>query len=274
MVREAGRRTPHFDLLIGNGVKAKYGTKNVFVTKTFPNHYSLATGMYEENHGVVANQMYDPRWNETFDKSDPAVKNKLRWWNNGTILKPGDPGYSGPEPIWITNEKERHEAFQRRSGVMFWPGSEVDDMQPFHYMPYDSSLKNETRIDNIIRWFTDDEHPINLGLLYFSEPDHLGHNVGPNDPQMIEMIVELDGLVGYLIQKLKENHLFDHMNIIITSDHGMAQIHNTPIDLSTYIDLTSIEVSAGNSPGINIIPKKGNVSARYLSFFFYGLRSM
>ena len=249
-VKAKGRETPNFDTLINGGVNAKFGVKNTFVTKTFPNHYTIVTGMYEENHGVVGNHMYDPVFNETFDmKKDSRV---AKWWNNDTL---GDK--KGPEPIWVTNERDEETLVKKRSGVMFWPGSEavIHGKTPSYFRSYDRTYPNKSRIDTIVNWFTE-ENPINLGLLYFSEPDHLGHNVGPDSPQMIEMIVALDDLVGYLVQRLCEKHLLHQLNIIITSDHGMAQI-TKQIDISKKVNLSLCEVIAGNSPVFHIIPKKG-----------------
>ena len=78
--------TPNFDELAVGGVKAKY-TKDVFITKTFPNHFTLVTGLFEETHGVVGNAMYDPLYNATFSmtSTDPAV---VEWWRTGVDNQP------------------------------------------------------------------------------------------------------------------------------------------------------------------------------------------
>lgn len=262
MVKDKGKSTPHFDSLIKEGVLSKYGTKNVFVTKTFPNHYSLVTGMYEENHGVVGNELYDSIKNKTVPfvgkkASEEVDVNDQYWWNNGTTAE------TGPEPIWSVNQRGRgHELFKRNSGVMFWPGSTAKWKNrkriPYNVIKYNSSLPNKTRIDNIVKWFSREDNPINLGLLYFSEPDHLGHQVGPDHPRMIEMILALDGLMGYLISELKQHDLYEHMNMIVTSDHGMANINQTIYLFDHYPKLKNlVEVCVGHSPALNIIPKKG-----------------
>ena len=249
LVKKANRSTPHFDSLVQNGVKAKW-VKNVFITKTFPNHYSIVTGMYEESHGVVGNEMYDPVFNETFHLSNMTQERDPKWWNNGSQG-------AGGEPIWVTNQKDEQSLERRWSGVMFWPGSsaKVRGMHPFHYMDYDGRLPNKTRIDKVVTWFSAPEDPINLGLLYFSEPDGLGHKVGPDSAKMIDMIVELDGLVGYLIEQLKSHGLFEKMNIIITSDHGMAQLKGS-VKIDTNIDSRKYKVF-GSSPVWNIMPNDG-----------------
>ena len=249
LVKRAKRETPNFNSLIANGVKAKW-LQDTFITDTFPNHYTIVTGLYEESHGVVGNSMYDPVLNETFRLDNQTQAADSKWWNNNQKK-------TGPEPIWVTNQKGDDSAFKRRSGVMFWPGAAAENhgIRPFHTIPYDETLPNKTRIDNVIRWFTDTSDPINLGLLYFSEPDGLGHIVGPDAPQMIDMIVELDAIVGYLIEELKKAHLFHKMNIIITSDHGLSQVHHN-IELDKYVE-PSKYTAVGSSPVWNIRPNEG-----------------
>ncbi len=248
----------NFDRLRPNGVEAEH-VKNAFMTVTFPNHYTIVTGHYEESHGVISNIMYDPILNATYSEGDSEMS---VWFNNGTENL-------GAEPIWITNEKASSTSqttlTPRRSGVMFWIGSEVEihGTRPSHWMHYDKDFPNISRIDNIIKWFSDPMEPINLGLLYFSEPDHLGHIVGPNSEYILELIIDLDNLIGYLIGELEKHDLFDRMNIIITSDHGMTQVKkDNIIVLNEYID-PSYYVMYGYSPAKNIIPLEGNYNSFY-----------
>ena len=109
--------TPNLNFIASNGLKAKH-LINTFVTKTFPNHFTLVTGLYEESHGIVANTFFDPVFNDTF-YLDAVSKHYLdsKWWNG--------------EPVWTTNQK----AF-KKSAVVFWPGSEVkiEGQYPTHYL--------------------------------------------------------------------------------------------------------------------------------------------
>lgn len=253
MAKDHGKETPNFKYLIENGVSVESpGMTNAFDTVTFPNHFTIVTGMYEETHGVVGNYMFDPTTNDTFTLKDAGRKDKSSWFHNGTSAN--DPRQ--PEPIWITNEKneDRH----RHSGIVFWPGSEVpykNNMFPLHYETYNRSFPNESRIERMISWFTADSSPINLGLLYFNEPDHYGHGKGPNSPGMIDMIIALDGLVGCLISRLKDVNLFERTNIIITSDHGMEEVRGI-IEVDTYLNANSYQ-QYGGSAVWNILPKDG-----------------
>ena len=149
----------------------------------------------------------------------------------------GDPK-NGPEPIWITNEKgSEHSQLPKRSGVFFWPGSQAPHhgKYPTHHVPYDPTVPNKTRINRTIEWFSTEEKPINLGLIYFEEPDRTGHLFGPNSPEMVDTIVGLDELLGYLREQLEKHHLSHHINLIIASDHGMKEITGT-VFLDEHLD--------------------------------------
>ena len=253
-VKDSGRSTPNFDSLIKDGVEAEY-MKNIYVTKTLPNHYTIVTGHYAESHGVIDNDMYDPVYKEFYYESTQHA-NDTKWYNNGTVG-------GGAEPIWVTNEKGYQSSlFPRRSGIVGWPGGDISihghtaaHTVPFSYYLHDFS--NHSRIEKIVEWFTTEDKPINLGLLYFEDPDHLGHQVGPNSEIMYDHIVALDGVVGDLIKQLKEKDLFHHLNIIITSDHGMAEVSpDKVVFLEDYIDSSSY-LTPRNSLGFTIKPNAG-----------------
>jgi len=247
LMKSKHRETPNFDRLISSGVTTgKGGVKNAFITKTFPNHYSLVTGLYEENHGIVANNFYDPIFNETFEMSNPSSKQR-KWWN-GT-------GTHSVEPIWVTNENVGRGGLSmpRASGVVMWPGSDVEGQHAKHFVPYDIHVPLTERIDMMVDWFSDHDSPMNLGLLYFHEPDATGHAFGPDSDEILNMIKTLDEGVGYLIKKLKDHKIFNSINLIITSDHGMAEISEN-IDLDLIID-PKLYTSYGTTPVLGIYPK-------------------
>nr|XP_006815155.1 PREDICTED: ectonucleotide pyrophosphatase/phosphodiesterase family member 5-like [Saccoglossus kowalevskii] len=183
--------------------------------------------MWEESHGIVANHMYDPILGEHFDKDNRETK----WWDTGA------------EPIWVTNQLQGG-----RSGVYYWAGSEIEikGVLPSHYKKYSDTTPFMERIDEIIEWFTE-PNPINVGLLYFNEPDHSGHQYGPEAPEMFDVIRMCDNTTGYLIQRLKEANLYDKINIIITSDHGMTTLDTEirVIVLQDYVNLNLFEIVDG-----------------------------
>ena len=226
---------PNFERIINNGVHARQGVKTAFLTKTFPDHYTIVTGLFEESHGEVGNTIFDPHFNEVFNIENASQDADPKWFD-----------YGG-EPIWVTNQKY---STTRRSGSVYWAGdgAAVKGFLPYRHLKYDGSIPFRQRIDEIVNWFAD-EYPINLGLLYFEEPDQTGHDFGPESSDIIEKVKELDGDIGYLLGKLEENDLLDDMNIIITSDHGMT---TTPtdeehkIDLDKYLDIKTYDVDSVN----------------------------
>lgn len=238
---------PHFHYVIKNGVHVKR-VANVFITKTYPNHYTMVTGLYAESHGIVANEMYDPVLNRTFSMNHMDIYH-AQFWEEAC-------------PIWVTNQMEGH-----RSGAAMWPGTDVriHGVLPTHYMIYNESVSFEDRVSHLIDWFTS-ENPINFGLLYWEQPDEMGHILGPENPLMRVVINETDAKLGHLVSELKKAKLWDTVNIIITSDHGMAQSSSKRlIELDQYVDREWYTM-VDHSPVVAILPKEGknHVTERFL----------
>ncbi|XP_075454655.1 bis(5'-adenosyl)-triphosphatase ENPP4 [Ascaphus truei] len=198
------RSLPNLQAFIKEGVLVEH-VKNIFITKTFPNHYSIVTGLYAESHGIVANSMYDPDTKQSFNlanDSDPI------WWNEAT-------------PIWLTNQVQGH-----KSGSAMWPGSDVliHHSTPSEFLMYNHKVNFTQRVDNITTWLTRANDPINFATLYWEEPDASGHRFGPDDfGNMSQVLSAVDQNIGYLMSTLKVLNLWDMVNVVITSDHGMAQ---------------------------------------------------
>ena len=219
--------TPNFDRFIEEGTRAEYLIP-VFPTKTFPNHYSQATGLLVENHGIISNSFPDDSLNARFSFGPPEESpDDERWW--------------GGEPIWITAEIQG-----KTSATMFWPGSEasIDGVQPTKWKPYDGSVDNYARIDSVMSWLdTEGEVNADFATLYFSDVDSRGHGFGPNSAEVDEAVVYADSLVGYLWDKIDEIGVRDELNVIIVSDHGMAELsEDRVIFLDDLIDLNDVEM--------------------------------
>ncbi len=218
--------TPNMDNLIKNGVKTT-GLKPIFPSKTFPNHYTIVTGLYAEHHGLVANTMYDPEFNAYYRISDRQAVSDARWYDG--------------EPIWVTAQKQG-----LVTASYFWVGTEapIQGMHPTYWFPYDGSVPNRKRIQQAVEWLKlpPDKRPA-LILLYFSDTDTWGHRKGPDSPEVHQAIMSLDSLVGMLVDSLKAMGIFNQTNIMIVSDHGMASLSpDRVIFLDDYISLDSIEV--------------------------------
>ncbi|XP_063401824.1 ectonucleotide pyrophosphatase/phosphodiesterase family member 5-like [Mytilus trossulus] len=224
----------NFTNLIKNGVKAKY-LENVFPTVTYPNHMTLVTGLYPESHGVIHNSFWDPYLEDGFSLIDFRRNFESKWFDTGA------------EPIWVTNFKA---GSSRDSGVILWPAgvAQIKSYMP-RVIPAGDDF-NETnwnlRVDTLVKWFQNDKsniRPINLGILYFPDPDETAHGFGPDKidgtitDEVQQKIFQLDASLGYLKKKLNESNLWDEMNIIITADHGhtnLLSLEKGQINLDKY----------------------------------------
>ncbi|MCD4698045.1 MAG: ectonucleotide pyrophosphatase/phosphodiesterase [Bacteroidales bacterium] len=241
--------TPNFDKITAKGVKAE-SLKSSFPTKTFPNHYSMATGLYPDNHGIVLNSFYDQetdRYYEIFNRD--AVE---------------DGSFYGGEPIWVTAEKQ-----DIISGSYFWVGSEaeIDGFRPTYWKKYDHGFPYFQRIDSVIAWLQkpEDKRP-QLILWYFDEPDHSGHKYGPDSKEINYKITEMDFYLGVFMEKLSKLPIANQVNVIVTSDHGMGNISNDrKVVLEEHIRKDWIADVQGYNPNYNIKAKEGFVDSIYLA---------
>lgn len=215
-----------------------------FPTLTFPNYYTIATGLYPEHHGIVGNTIYDPEFKQLFTMSNAASK-ESRWW--------------GGQPIWVTAEKQGEHA-----ASMFWPGSEVeiDSVRPTRWKPYDGKVIFDARVDTVLSWL-DLTGPQRLSFitLYFNEPDHTGHENGPDSPKTAAAAARTDSALGRLVQGLRARGMYDKVNLIVVSDHGMSQLSpDRVVYLDDVADTASIRITS-LSPDLMITPRDGDAPA-------------
>ncbi|XP_070339858.1 ectonucleotide pyrophosphatase/phosphodiesterase family member 7 isoform X2 [Equus asinus] len=209
--------TPNLDAMARQGVKARYMTP-AFITLTSPCHFTLVTGKYIENHGVVHNMYYN-----TSSKVKLPYHTTLgiqRWWDNGSV------------PIWITAQRQG-----LKTGSFFYPGGNVT----YQGMAVTLSRKEgvlhnykdeeewRANIDTVMTWFT--EEGLHLVTLYFGEPDSTGHKYGPESQERKEMVMQVDRTVGYLRDSIRDSGLEHSLNLIVTSDHGMTAVRRAADDL-------------------------------------------
>jgi predicted AlkP superfamily pyrophosphatase or phosphodiesterase len=232
--------TPWLDFIATNGVNAEY-SKPAFPTKTFPNHYSMATGLYPNNHGIVDNNFTCPV-NGTFRLGDRIAV------ENGNFFL--------GEPIWVTAEKQ-----DVTTASYFWVGSEapVQGIQPTYWKPYDGRVPFTDRMDTVIAWLRlEEQYRPRLITFYFQEPDSQGHATGPESPEIDKLVMELDSLIGVFITDLKTLPFYDKINLIVTSDHGMTQVSpDRYVDIASYTPRDWYERSHGGNPMLHVTPKEG-----------------
>ena len=201
--------TPNLDQFISGGSSTSKMISS-FPSKTFPNHYSIVTGLYPGNHGLVDNTFYDRERKEIYQISNREVVE--------------DPYYYQGTPLWQLAQKN-----EMKSASYFWVGSEapIAGSFPDYYHIYNGSVPNESRVDQVIAWLKlpDDSRPQFISL-YFSLLDDAGHNFGPYSEEVAEAIMEADSLVGQLMSGLET--LPFSPNVIIVSDHGMYPMNNEP----------------------------------------------
>lgn len=179
-----------------------------YPSKTFPNHYTLVTGLYPAHHGLVDNSFYD---------ADRDAFYTMRQRD-----KVEDPYYYGGLPIWQLVQQNGMKA-----ASFFWVGSEapIQGLYPTYYHNFNNSIPNKNRIQAVFDWLNlpEAERP-HLITVYFSQVDSIGHKFGPNAPQTQAAVMEADNLVGMLMAGLKKIDL--PVNVILTSDHGMYEMKN------------------------------------------------
>lgn len=196
---------PNFTAFIKSGTAAD-GMIPSFPSKTFPNHYTIVTGLYPGNHGLVDNQFYDPTLKKRYGLRDASVVR--------------DPSFYGGTPLWQLAQQQGI-----RTASYFWVGSEVSlhGQFPTYYLPYNESVPNEKRIDQVIQWLNlpEAERPHFISL-YFSLVDTEGHKTGPDSDALRKTVMNADSLLGVFMKKLTATKLA--VNVIIVSDHGMYEL--------------------------------------------------
>ncbi len=204
--------TPNFDQSRKNGVSA-ISREPVYPSKTFPNHISLITGLYPENHGIILNDFIDPFSGDRYRIGNSKAARDSKW-------------YLG-EAFWET---------AARQGVItasyFWPGSELPEphRRPFYREEYDHNRPYEQRVEGVLNWLQlpEDKRP-HFITMYFHEADSKGHTFGPNSPEVNASIKLMDKMLGLLFDGLQQINMVAKTNIIVVSDHGMTEVNTERI---------------------------------------------
>jgi predicted AlkP superfamily pyrophosphatase or phosphodiesterase len=196
--------TPSLSALAAEGVRGDM--RPSFPSKTFPNHYTLVTGLRPDRNGIVENTMEDPAIpGVTFKLSNAAAVADARWWDEA-------------EPIWVTAEKAG-----LRTATEFWPGSEaaIHGVRPSQWQHFDQAVSSAARVDRVLAWL--DAPPAGrprFVTLYFDVVDTAGHYYGPDSAQVNAAAADVDAAIGRLEAGLKARGI--DANLVVVADHGMA----------------------------------------------------
>lgn len=199
--------TPTLQALADSGVRAEY-MRPSYPSITFPNHYTLVTGLRPDRHGVIANFMTDPTLpGVRFSMFERDTVADARWWNDG-------------KPLW-TSVREHG----GRAATMFWVGSEapVHGALPEFWRPFDIRVDSRQRVSQVLDWLAlpPARRPHFL-TLYFDIVDTMGHGYGPDAPETDAALAEVDAALAALVAGIEAQGLADRVNLVVVSDHGMA----------------------------------------------------
>ncbi|KAF1813580.1 Phosphodiest-domain-containing protein [Eremomyces bilateralis CBS 781.70] len=236
--------TPTLNAFVREGISPLYMTAS-FPSVTFPNHFTLVTGLYPETHGIVGNTFWDPDLQDSFYYTDKEAMDP-KWWNG--------------EPIWVTAEKQ-----SVRSAIHMWPGSEahIGGIEPTFVDKYNGSEILSKKVDRVLELLDlpgleSSDHPQprpQLIAAYIPVVDSAGHKYGPNSTDIRQTIQNVDNMLAGLFNGLEERNLTDIVNVVVVSDHGMATTSTQRLmQLEDLVDVSRIEHIDG-WPLIGLRPK-------------------
>lgn len=214
-----------------HGAWAPEGMYPSYPSLTFPNHWTMVTGLYPGNHGIVANNFYDPVRPARYSNADPQAVRDGSWYRG--------------IPLWSLAESQG-----MRTACLFWPGSEakVAGFEPTWLARFDGKTEateavEQGRIDDTLALLKlpSAKRPHFIAI-YSSEPDHEGHQFGPDAPETKAAVAKMDRLVGKLKSALDSTGL--PIDLVVVSDHGMTKTEGGWITLDQFADLNGFE-SAG-----------------------------
>lgn len=232
--------------LAARGVRAERMVQ-VFPTKTFATHYSMVTGLHPGEHGILANNIWDDAIGERFTLSNRDMVSDGRWY--------------GGEPVWVTAERQG-----LLTAPYSWPGAEAEigGVRGRYWRRYDGREPNTRRVRRVLDWLAlpADSAPAFM-TLYFSHVDDAGHDFGPASAEVSAAIASADSLVGMLVDGIAALGLTDRVNLVIVSDHGMADLsHDRVIYLDSLLPMARVRV-VDWSPVLALIPEPGFEAEAY-----------
>ena len=251
-------KTPVLDDIARNGVKAERLIPS-FPTKTFPNHYTIATGLYPDHHGLVNNSFYAPDLDLVYRIGDRAM------------VSNGD--FYGGEPLWVTAHNQG-----MKTASFYWVGTEapIKGIQPDYWKAYDDEVPFEARVDTVLKWLTlpANKRP-HFITLYFEEPDAISHTYGPLSPETDAVVRSLDSLLGRLRTGIARLPNAKEINLIVLSDHGMGEVNDVRYNyIMDTLPQAMVKRIYGGNPVWAIEPVEGMTdSVLYYLNMQYGMKA-
>lgn len=220
----------------------------VFPSNTFPNHYTLVTGLYPAKHGIVNNDFFDPESGQFFRYNQPASALDPRWWRG--------------EPVWVTAIRQG-----RKAATAFWVGSEVPigGVRPTFWQRFDYSVPFEQRLDDLVRWLTlpAGERP-DVVTFYLEETNGAGHRFGPDSAELAAAVKLSDDRIAAMLARLRSANI--EPNLLVASDHGMtATSVDRVVILDDHLDRNSVQVDSEGSV-LALRPRQGDAAALVQAF--------
>ena len=228
---------PNVRRVVQRGARAR-AMIPVFPSTTFPNHYSLVTGLHPERHGIVNNAFYDPERQAAYS-----------FRNTGTVQ---DGSWYRGEPIWVTAERQG-----MVTGCFFWPGSEaaIQGVRPTFWSKYDAHVANADRVETVLKWLRlPAERRPHVITVYFSDVDRASHGAPLDSPSVGRAAQSLDRVLGRLLDGIATLSIKDRVYLLLTSDHGMAETSRAQtLRLSSLIDMAGLRVGySGPVTGLHV----------------------
>jgi predicted AlkP superfamily pyrophosphatase or phosphodiesterase len=262
----AEQQAKHYVVLISlDGFRydyaTKYGAKNLlamatrgaiapdgmipsFPSGTFPNHFSIVTGLYPDHHGIVGNSFYDPARKQTFSLTYPKAMVDGSWY--------------GGTPLWVLAEQQG-----MRAACFYWPNSDVEiqGKRPSYYLATnDENVPYEKRVEQVLAWLQlPSEKRPHFITLYFGDTDDAGHTYGPDAAETGEAVRHVDEMIGKLSEGIAASGL--PVDLIVLADHGMETLQGGWVVLDKWTDLTNFETSGS----LLYAKSEGDAEKAYLS---------
>lgn len=254
------QNTPALHLMMVEDYGAPYMVPS-FPSSTFPNHWTLITGLYPAEHGIVGNTFFDPKLGKQFINTDPNYGFNPEFWQGG-------------EAIWTTAHRQGV-----KSAVHMWPGSEVPtigDNGPLFVDKYNGSELLSSKVDRVMEWL-DTESILDrpeLILSYVPTIDQFGHKFGISGPNLTDALHYVDDFIALMIELLKVRNLTDIVNLVVVSDHGMAPTSNDRLlFLDDVVDVSKIEHVDG-WPLFGLRPYEGHSVDEIMSEITTNMKNM